>query len=514
MDRNAVHGYHSGRSFIVRPGDPPLRTASTSGSLYQALADELTVAITSGRLPAGSNLPSLRECAAKRKLSLNTVTAAYRLLEDRGLIVARPQSGFYVCSDLPEPQYSLRSIPKDAVGEAQQDLMSLVLEAQHRPGHLDLAFAGPRGRRFYPGERLARLTNSVLKRHTDLITAYALPPGSDLLREQIARRSRRLGMTLSANDIVLTHGAVEALHLALRAVTRSGDYVGIEAPSYFNLYPLLSSLGLKAIEIPTHPQQGLDVDAVEKLLCEKRVTALVVMPTVHNPLGCTMPIGEKQRLAKLVNQHSVPLIEDTVYAELQYVEPLEPAVKAFDRKGWIMVCAGFSKTLAPDYRLGWIDGGRFGDVIQRLKFSASASESMLLSETIGLFLKSGGYEHHLRGLRRLYFSQVAATRGLIAQHFPVGTRATQPTGGFVLWIELPPVVDSLKLFHAALAEGIVTMPGQVYSKGPRYRHCLRLSCCQEMDQRYTDAVRTLGRLACALAGERNERPKAPSSPLR
>lgn len=474
---------------------PPL------SSLYQALADELAAAITSGRLPAGASLPSLRECAAKRKLSLNTVTAAYRLLEDRGLIVARPQSGFYVCSDLPEPQRSLRSIPSDATGEAQEDLMTSVLEAQRRPGYIDLAFAGPRGKRFYPAERLARLTSSVLRRQAQLISAYALPPGSELLREQIARRGIRLGMALSVQDIVLTHGATEALNLALRAVTRTGDYVGIEAPSYFNLYPSLSSLGLKAIEIPTHPKQGLDVDAVEKLLYEKRIAALVAMPTVHNPLGCTMPVNAKQRLAKLVNQHAVPLIEDTVYAELQYTEPLAPAVKAFDRNGWVLVCGGFSKTLAPDYRLGWLDGGRFGRAVQQLKFSSSASESMLLSEAVGLFLESGGYEHHLRGLRRLYFSQVAVVRGLVARSFPPGTRATQPDGGFVLWIELPPSVDSLKLFHAALVQGIVIMPGQVYSKGARYRHCLRLSCCQELDERYTNAIRTLGHLACVLLEE-------------
>jgi Transcriptional regulators containing a DNA-binding HTH domain and an aminotransferase domain (MocR family) and their eukaryotic orthologs len=432
-------------------------------------------------------------------LSLNTATAAYRLLEDRGLIVARPQSGFYVSSGLPEPQHSLRGIPKEAMGEAQADLMSLVLEAQGRPGHVDLAFAGPRGKRFYPGEKLARLTSAVLRSDANLISAYALPPGSDRLRSQIAQRSKRLGMSLSPEAIVLTHGAMEALHLALRVVTRVGDHVGIEAPSYFNLYPLLSSLGLKAIEIPTHPKRGLDVDAVEELLLGKRIAALVVMPTVHNPLGCTMPVEAKKRLAELVNHHGVPVIEDMVYAELQYVEPLEPTVKAFDRKGWVLACGGFSKTLAPDFRLGWVEAGRFGGAVQRLKFSVSASESMILSEAVGLLLQSGGYEHHLRSIRKLYFAQVTTVRGLISHCFPPETRATQPTGGFVLWIELPPSVDSLHLFRAALVEGIVIMPGQVYSKGPRYRHCLRLSCCQEMDARYTNAIRTLGRLACLMA---------------
>lgn len=475
-----------------------MATSAPASSLYRALADEFRLAITSGRLPAGANLPSLRECAAKRGLSLNTVTAAYRLLEDGGLIEARPQSGFYVRSDLAEPQRSLRATPGNATGGAQEDLMATVLAAQRQAGFIDLAFAGPRGKKFYPGERLAAMTSSVLRRQSSVVTTYVLPPGSELLRQQIARRGQRLGMTLSADNVVLTHGTTEALQLALRAVTHAGDCVGIEAPSYFNIYPLLSSLGLTAIEIPTHPKTGLDVETVERLFRGKRVAALIAMPTVHNPLGCNMPVEAKERLARLVNQYCVPLIEDTVYAELQFSELPEPAVRSFDSDGWVMACGGFSKTLAPDYRLGWLDGGRFSHAVQRLKFASSASESMLLSETIGRFLESGGYEHHLKGLRRLYASQVAAVRGLVGRHFPPGTRATQPRGGFLLWIELPSSVDALELFHAALDRRIVIMPGQVYSKGARYRHCIRLSCCQEMDERYTDAIQTLGELASSL----------------
>ena len=470
----------------------------TKTCLYRKLADEMEDAIASGRLCAGSALPSLRQCAAQRNLSLNTVTAAYRRLENRGFIVAHPQSGFYVSNGLAEPEFLIRRISKKALGPVQEDLMLTVLEAQRQPGNIDMAFAGPRGKRFYPGKQLAHLTSSVLRRNTDVVATYAMPPGSGLLRGEIARRSQRLGMNLPAESIVLVHGANEALHLALRAVTRVGDFVGIEAPSYFNLYPLLSALGLKAIEIPTHPQRGLDIDAVEKLFAENRIAALVAMPTVHNPLGCSMPVEAKRRLAKLLQQYEIPLVEDTVYAELQFREPLEPTVKAFDSDGWVVACGGFSKTLSPDYRLGWLEGGRFNETIQRLKFASSASESMLLSEAVGLYLRSGAYEHHLSRLRRLYLAQIGTVRGLIAQHFPEGTRATQPAGGFVLWVELPPQVDSLALFRAALANGIVIMPGQVYTEGPRYRHCLRLSCCQEIDDRFTEAIRILGELTRTL----------------
>jgi DNA-binding transcriptional MocR family regulator len=473
----------------------------TAATLYRALADELAAAIARGSLAAGARLPSVRSAARERGLALNTVTAAYRQLEDRGLIEARPQSGYYVKSTLPALREPLRAAPEgvDLASVEMRDLVSVVLRCQQREEYVDLALACPHGEVFYPGARLARLTASLLRRQPGIVSRYALPPGAARLRGQIARRAMALGMRLAPDDILITHGAMEALQLALRAVTRPGDTVGVESPTYFNLYPLLASLGLRALEIPTHPQHGLSLDALEMLLQEGRLAALVAMPTVHNPLGCTMPLAGKQRLAGLVARYRVPLIEDALYAELQFDAALSPAVKAFDREGWVMVCASYTKTLAPDYRIGWLEAGRFGDAVRQLKFGSSIAESALLTEAIGLLLENGGYDHHLRGLRRRYANQLDSVRGLIARRFPPGTRATQPVGGFLLWLELPEGIDTLQLFHAALAEGIVIMPGVLYSGGARFRHCLRISCCHELDERFMGALSRLGELACAQA---------------
>lgn len=468
---------------------------------YQQLAAQLAAAIEGGTLGAGSRLPSVRACAGRHALSLNTVTAAYRLLEDQGLVEARPQSGYYVKSALAAPPGPLNARPalRDAPPATQQTLVDRVLAAQGRDDHLDLALACPHGAPFYPVERLARLTGTLLRQAPGLIGRYALPPGSPRLRAQIARRALDLGMRLSPDDIVLTHGTMEALQLALRAVTRPGDTVGVESPTYFNLYPLLESLGLKVLELPTDPQQGLSLDALEMLLSEGRLAALVAMPTVHNPLGCTMPLPAKQRLARLVNQYRVPLIEDALYAELQFADVPSPAVKAFDEAGWVMVCASYSKTLAPDYRVGYLEAGRFGDAVRRLKFASSIAEPMLLGEVVGEFLENGGYDRHLRALRRLYAQQVDTVRGLVARHFPAGTTATRPSGGFLLWLQLPPSVDTARLAEAALAERIVVMPGTLYSAGSRYRHCLRLTCCRALDERFVAALVRLGALAQAQA---------------
>lgn len=468
---------------------------------YLQLADTLAEAIRRGTLLPGSRLPSVRRCAQAHRVSINTVVAAYRQLEDRGLIEARPQSGFYVRATLPALKKA--SAPSNRIEKPADDVLALidtVFAAQQNPTFTNLSLACPQTVDFYPGGKLGRMLSSQLRRQPNLIGQYALPPGSLRLRQQIARRSMTLGMLLESGDITLTHGCMEALQLALRVTTRPGDCVGLESPTYFYLLPLLASLGLKALEIPTDPQHGLSLDALEMLLQEKRLNVVIAMPTVQNPLGCTMPLASKKRLARLMNDHQVPLIEDGLYAELQFGSTLSPAVKAFDRDGWVLFCSSFTKTLAPDFRIGWVAGGRFNEALRKLKAVSSMAESHLLSETLAMFLEAGGYDHHLRNLRKRYAAQLEEARALIAQHFPRGTLATQPAGGFVFWVEFPPVVDTVTLFHQLLEEQICLTPGTLYSPGGRYRNGLRLSCCYPFNARYTQALARVGAKACEMSG--------------
>ncbi len=468
-----------------------------SPPLYQSLADELCTAMNDGRLAAGSRLPSVREAARGRGLSINTVLAAYRQLEARGLVEARPQAGYFVRARLGSP--SLRDAPPPTRAQPAEkavlNRIARVIAAQSQPGMIDLSLACPKGGDFYPGEKLSRLVAELARRRPELVADYSLPPGPERLRREICRHAADLGMQLAPADVVLTNGCMEALQLALRAVTRPGDTIALESPTYFNLIPLAHRLGLKTIEVPTHPDTGLALDALELLLDEKRIQAVVCMPTVHNPLGTSMPVAAKARLAKLARQFRVPVIEDALYAELQFTTPLQPAVKSFDTDGWVIVCASYTKTLAPGLRVGWMEGGRFGRELAELKFCSSVSQPALLAEAIGLFLESGGYAQHLRRLRRTYAGQVDRLRGLIDTAMPAGTRATLPTGGFLTWVELPEGCDADRLADAALAAGISITPGNLYSPTGRYTHHIRLSGCYPFSERHIHALMTLGDLA-------------------
>jgi len=468
---------------------------------YNQLADQMAEAIRRGTLLPGSRLPSVRRSAEMHQVSINTVVAAYRRLEDRGLIDARPQSGFYVSSALPvlvsrAEEHSPAAEPADEV----LALIDKVFAAQTNPAYTNISLACPQTNDFYPGGKLGRIMSSLLRRQPQLIGQYALPPGNLHLRQQIARRAMALGMILEPTDITLTHGCMEALQLALRVTTKPGDSVGLETPTYFYLLPLLASLGLKAVEIPTDPQDGLSLDALELMLSEKRLNAVIAMPTAQNPMGFTMPLAAKKRLARLMNDHQVPLIEDGLYSEIQFGPPLSPAVKSFDKKGWVLFCTSFTKTLAPDFRIGWIAGGRFAEKLRHLKAVSSMAESALLSETLAVFLESGGFDHHLRTLRRRYAAQVDEAKSLIVRYFPQGTRATQPKGGFVFWVDFPAEVDTVKLFDLLLEEKSCMTPGTLYSPSGRYRNALRLSCCYPFNARYTEALARVGRRACEMSG--------------
>ncbi|MCX8959181.1 aminotransferase-like domain-containing protein [Erwinia psidii] len=477
---------------IIEPQDP---------TRYQQLAIALAEAIHCGTYPPGSRLPAIRRCASHHQVSVNTVLAAYRILEDRGLIEARPQSGYYVRGVLPSIKAANRlQSTVHSLGSEKLDLIETVFAAQNHPDYTNISLACPQNSDFFPTAKIARIMSSLVRREPILIGRYALPPGSLRLRREIARRALDLGMVLTAEDVTLTHGCMEALQLALRTVTKPGDCVGVETPTYFYLFPLLASLGLSVLEIPTDPQHGLSLDALELVLQEKRIQALVAMPTAQNPLGCTMKLADKKRLATLVNHYQIPLIEDGLYCELQFGWPLSPAVKAFDSDGWIIHCTSFTKTIAPDFHIGWTAAGRFHEKLARLKSVSTMAESRLLSETLGHFLESGGYDHHLRNLRRRYAAQMDEARGLIARHFPRGTRATQPGGGFVFWVELPGHIDCVALFHRLLQEKICLTPGALYTLSERGKSAMRLSCCYPFDDRYSWALKRTGALACEMSG--------------
>ena len=468
------------------------------GTRYLRVADTIARSIRAGTLARGERVPSVRTLARQHGVSVSTAVQAYRWLEDAQLIEARARSGYFVAARrarLPEPETTNPPAHSRAVDLGA--LAAQVLRLGHDPQYLSFGAACPAGELF-DNDRVRRTVNRAVQRHRDLLTHYPLGSGHEALRRAIARHALGIGCSLDARSIVVTNGCLESITLALRAVTRPGDVVALESPTYFGFLEILQNLHLRALEVPTHPRTGMSLDALQLALDTQPVRAVLVVPTLSNPLGACMPQAERRRLAQMVAARDIALIEDVIYNDLAERDDMRRAVKAWDASGHVMVCGSFSKTVAPGIRLGWIDAARWHAPLARLKAATSGGQTPVLELALAELLSQPGHASAYRQLRQVIAARVDQARALIAQHFPKGTRVTDPPGGFILWVELPPAIDAAALFDACLAERICIAPGSMFSASDRYRHCIRLGVGGRWDDAQRRALARVGEIAAAM----------------
>lgn len=463
---------------------------------YETYAQEIADLIKTKALRAGERLPSVRQASMSRKISPATVFAAYYLLEARGLIQARARSGYYVNA----PRQPMQAEPGTAVISTQStevaisDLVFEVLESTRQGDVMPLGSAFP-SPTLFPLDKLARSLTPAMRQLTPQRMVEDLTLGHERLRRQINLRHAMNNTAVELDEIVITNGAMEALNLCLQALTRPGDVVAVESPTFYSALQALERLNLRAVEVATHPRDGVDLDSLAQVLAQHPVKACWFMTSFQNPLGSLMPDSRKQALVALLASHKVPLIEDDVYSELYFGLRRPLPAKAFDRQGLVLHCSSFSKCLAPGYRVGWVAAGRFAQQVQRLKLMTTLSTAIPSQLAISDYLQGGHFERHLRQLRQTLEVQQAWALMLIEAHFPPGTRVTRPEGGYFLWLELPAHVDALQLHRLAAAQHISMAPGHLFSADKRFGNCLRINYGYPGDARMEEALATLGRLA-------------------
>ncbi|WP_341890452.1 PLP-dependent aminotransferase family protein [Variovorax sp. YR752] len=476
----------------------------SSGPLYQRIAARIEAAIASGAMRAGARLPSVRQLSQQHEVSMSTALQVYRCLENRGVVEARPKSGYFVtprAPSLPEPMLDLRMEAPSLVNMDQvlQEFLWIVNDPLAVP-----SFHAQPARELLPEAKLQHLLAGVNRRHPEYASRCQME-GSAALRQEIARRAVNSGVPLRPDEIVITNGGLEAVYLALRTVASAGDTIVLESPTYFHLLQMIESLGMRALEIPTHPRDGISLEALEFATREPgAVKACVLLPNFPNPMGSLMPVERKRALVQLAAERQITLIESDIYGELHFGEQRPPVLKSFDAEADIILCSAFTKTVAPGYRIGWVAPGRHFLKTQALKFRTSVACPMLTQEVLAQFIRDGGYDHHLRKLRAALKTQMHQMVDAVARHFPMGCRMSLPQGGMMLWIELPKHVDSREVFALARLEHIGVGPGAAFSTTRRFDHFIRLQYGEPFTAATEAAMKRLGHIVKRLA-ERSPR---------
>lgn len=463
--------------------------------LYTALASRIRAMIDEGVLRPGEKVFSVRQASKKYNVSVSTVIKAYEILEQDGVIDSHPQSGYFVT----HKHHKTRAAAPLAenLNLSQVEIVLTTLRSIREFGTIPLGSPFPDAQLF-PIKKIQQYEKAIAGDNSEWGVLNDLPPGNENLRQQIARRYLDYGIDISPSEIVITHGATEAINLCLQAVAKAGDSIAIESPGYYALAHAIERMGMKVMEVRTHPTEGIELDALAALTENVQIKAVLLTTTFQNPLGALMPDAKKQALVQFLAEKNIPLIEDDVYQELYFDETPPRPAKFFDAQGMVLHCGSFSKSLAPGYRVGWTTAGQYRASVEKLMFLNSLSIPSAPQIAIAKFMKRESFNQHLKNLRHSLRSNYILMRNCIDASFPAGTTVSAPRGGYVLWVKLPDSIDALKLYHACIQKGISIAPGPIFTRNMEMTNYIRLNFSHQWTPAIEQAVKDVGIIAKSL----------------
>ncbi|CAM3955408.1 putative HTH-type transcriptional regulator YjiR [Vibrio aerogenes CECT 7868] len=430
---------------------------------YQQLADKIIHDIQSGKLPAGEKMLSLRRFAGQHSISVSTAVSCYDELASRGWLVARPQAGFFIASparEMSPPQW-------------QPFISQLADPHAYLPkSHTPTGLTGI-SQLLIPesvSQQLTKCFRRALSQQAGRLSSYPQTQGEPEFLSALATHFSQSGFILTPDELVITHGCIDAVKTALEVSTRPGDAVAVNSPCFLGLLELLSQMERPIVEIPT-TADGIDLDQFEQLLQAGTVKAGLFSTTFMNPQGITLSVAQKQRLAQLANHYRIPVIEDDVYLELSHQSGQPPLPAAyFDTQGYILWCGAITKSLSPAYRTGWCRPGRYiADYVKRCQ-----GVPALMQHALAEFINSGHYARHLKQARTQLTLNMQHFLKYFDAQLPAGTRVTHPEGGLVLWLQIPGF-DARKLAALAAQKDHYFITGPLFTTSDRYRDCLRVN---------------------------------------
>lgn len=459
---------------------------------YQHLATLLAGRIEQGLYRHGEKLPSVRSLSQEHGVSISTVQQAYQVLENLQLITPQPRSGYFVAPHKAQPPVPAMSRPVQRPVEVTQwDEVLTLLEG--REDKTITAYGGGAPDITQPTLKpLWREMSRVTQHQVQDVLSYDTLPGRRELREQIARLMLDGGTAIGPDEIVIASGCHPALSLALLAVCQPGDIVAVESPSYYGTMQLLRGLDIKAIEIPTDPETGISVEALELALEQWPIKGVILVPNCNNPLGFIMPTARKKAVLALAQRHDIVIFEDDIYGELATEYPRPDTIKSYDIDGRVLLCSSFTKTVAPGLRVGWIAPGRYLDRVLHKKYAAIGTNAPGTQLAVAAFIRDGHYHRHVRRMRQIYQHHLETYTCWVRQYFPCGICVTRPQGGYLLWVELPETVDMVCVSRTLCRLKIQIAPGSLFSASGKYRNCLRLNCALPLTDANREVIKRLG----------------------
>lgn len=441
------------------------------GTLVEQIAEEARTRIDQRLWRPGTRLPSIRELAQARGVSRFTVVEAYDRLVAQGLIEARRGSGFFVALPPSGPQ-RMTAAPAAARDVDVVWLLRSMFNpgsASHAPGHAPgLGYLPPE---WYDGELVARAVRAVGRQSGAALLGAGSAEGYPPLREQLAQVLAQREVAAAPEQIVLTSGATQAIDLVAREVLQPGDTVLVEDPAWFLMFGSFAREGMRVVGVP-RLADGPDTAALARIAAEVKPKLFVVNSVCHNPTSSMLSLACAHEVLKLAEAHDFVIVEDDVYADFAPPEARAVRLASLDRFARVIYCGGFSKTLAPNLRVGYLAASpqRCTRLVEH-KLLSTLTTPELNERVVCKVIADGRYARHVERLRtRLDLQREKAARAIERAGFRLDG---VPRCGLFLWAELGG--DSVRVAAAAQSTGIVTAPGSLFSPSQRPSRRMRFN---------------------------------------
>ncbi|MDF5712480.1 MAG: PLP-dependent aminotransferase family protein [Rhizonema sp. NSF051] len=465
----------------------------SSKPIYLQIYDRINRLIKSGALQPGDHLPSIRSLAESLQVNKLTIIEAYNILTAEDAISARQGSGYFINTQ-PLKNTNLKQtfapaqdvIIREPGSNSFFDMHMAAVQAQTQPEMINLSYGVPR-----PPKDIMQIAKRALKQ-ADALHNYDLPQGQLTLRRQIAQMLVHLGLDVSTEDLIVTNGSEQALSLAMYHFVKPGDWVIVEAPTYFGAIAILENLGAKIIGIPM-TAEGMNLELLEQYLKSHRPKLIYTISTLHNPTGLTTSPEHRQKLLTLAQEYECSILEDNAYEGLNF-EPVPSPIKAIDKHNIVTYVGTFSKTLMPGLRVGYmvVTGKHYQPILERKLFHdvhVSSVSQAIVSE----YLASGHYRRRLNQLRSENIQSRNFTVQAMEHYFPASAKWTIPKGGLFLWVQLPANVPIQAISQEALSYNILIFGGSGFFPDKQGYPAMRLTFANS-PQDIEQGISVLGKL--------------------
>lgn len=345
----------------------------------------------------------------------------------------------------------------------------------------------------FPVEEMKGISVKVLEEMGQESLQYSTTEGYQPLREKIAQRMKKGGISADPNHVLITNGSQQGLDFSGKVFLNPGDVVFCESPSYLGAINAFKAYQCDFVEVPTD-NQGMDMDALERAIQENsRGRMIYVIPDFQNPTGRTWSLERRKKLVQLANRYNLPIIEDNPYGELRFEGEFLPAIKSLDTEDRVIFLGTFSKTFCPGLRIGWVYA--CDEVLNKfimVKQGADLQSNSMSQRELNLFLETYDLDSHIAKIRQVYHRRRDLMLDTMEKEFPKSVSYTVPEGGLFTWCVMPEHLNARDIMEKALEKHVAFVPGGSFFPNGGHENTWRMNYSNMPEDKIVEGIKRLG----------------------